>query len=113
MKLGHLEVHSADVQASLKFWVTGLGFTHEADQGPFQWVRLEGFEVLIRPSGESAHGKGSGDGPVQPVFYVSDLDAARTRLCGLGFDLTEEDDCLFVKDPGGLWIQIVNPEGHQ
>lgn len=113
MKFGHLEVHSSDVQASLRFWVDRLGFSHEADQGPFQWVGLEEFEVLIRPAGESAHGKSSGDGPVQPVFYVSDLDAARTRLSGLGCELTGEGNCLFVKDPGGLWIQIVNPEDHQ
>lgn len=113
MKLGHIEVKSNDVKASLTFWVSILGFKHESDQGIFQWVSKDGFEALLRPGSPLASSDEPESGQVQPVFYTSDLENFRTLVSASPYPLKEGRDCLFVQDPGGAWIQVVNPESHQ
>ena len=112
MRLGHVELACADTQRAMRFYVDVLGFHHEADQGPFQWIRLGDAEILLRPGANPAAERLE-EASHNLVIYTDDVPAMQKTLAGRGLVFCDcaEEGCLVFQDPDGHWWQIVNPQG--
>lgn len=107
-RVGHIEIFVKDAAASRDWYVANLGAKPVSDQGEFQWVAVDGTELLLRPGGGS-HAEGYRDTSVALVLYVKDADQFRSHLEGNGVQVThgDNDGCLTFQDPDGHWIQAV------
>ena len=99
MKLGHIELETADPLASMRFYVDVLGYELVANQGDrFIWVAKDGVEFLLRP-------KGDYELPCL-VYYSDDPEADAQRL---GLPVECKGSCFHLTDADGTSMQIVNP----
>ncbi len=102
MRLGHLEWTVRSAPDTAQFFCDVLGFAHEADQGPFQWVKHGSFELLLR-EGEPNPGSGC------LVLYSDALERDVARLHAARVATEKRGHCFHFFTPDGHELQLVNP----
>ena len=104
MRLGHIEIPSADPKRTADFYRNQLGFATEAVQdSKFFWLTKDGMTFLIRPKASEAEAHNL-------VFYSSapDQDAHAVKQTGIDVKF-ETDNCHHFEDPNRYPLQIVDP----
>lgn len=128
-KLIHTMIRVADLDKSLRFYASTLGFTpsHRLDFDDFSLVYLRNaendaeIELTWNKGRDTPYTHGDGYGHV--AFVVDDAKAERERLTGLGVqpkDLKEfhgkSGELLaryfFMEDPDGYKIEVLERHGH-
>ena len=126
-KLIHTMIRVGDLARSLAFYEQGFGLveSHRLDFPTFTLVYLRepesGYEIeLTLNKGQTepyAHGSAYG----HMAFCVSDLEAQRVLLQGLGWAATDIKELagaaggarfFFVTDPDGYKIEVLQRQGH-
>lgn len=113
MRLGHIELFSADPLGSIPFYRDALGFdVVDVQGGKVVWFKSGTSELLLRPGTNDAPAESYQRAPIALVLYTDDLAAATARLEENGVEFRGNDGpgCLTFTDPDGHWIQLVeNP----
>ena len=116
MKLGHIEILSADPSRAKQFYCEILGFEVVAIQNEqFIWLKKGELEFLIRPGRPPKAPTRYEDAPFGLVLYTHDVEAERTALVQKGLKIkgtVDSDKCYTFTDPDGNWFQLVNPHDH-
>ncbi len=119
-KVNHLHVICKDLQKMIEFWTTGLGALFKeyrvfggADGAVLMAGNLQ-VNLRVPKQGEQADGEsGSCLGYDHVGFEVDDLDAACSRLIGLGCSIntgpTELSDrkIVFLRGPEGITLELM------
>jgi predicted enzyme related to lactoylglutathione lyase len=99
-------LHVADMAASLKFYVGGLGFTN-APWGTeaFTAVSRDGAQLYLS---RCAEGQGKERGGAAVWVGVSDVDKLRLEFSGRGVAILKEPEDL----PWAREMQVADPDGN-
>lgn len=103
--------HVADVQAAKAFWTT-IGLETEVESRPGTWYEMRGGTSLL-----GIHGGGDSQTPRVDMALVTEepIEDVLERISAAGIPnrgIVDEDygRVIYVQDPEGLWIQIIERE---
>jgi glyoxylase I family protein len=105
LAIHHVSINVADVEAALRFYVDGLGFTPRADRPDF------GFGGAWRDAGGQQLHLIEAPVPESRGQHFADIDATVAELRQYGFDVSDPKPVAtsrqaFVSDPWGNLVEL-------